>query len=326
MNLVVKRWSALAALVTTSNQRHLTDSGTAMRRLLPVLFLSASSILYAQNGKPAVTVVAAAVKAAPADVPPLVPGNWAPPTSSSARLRPMTLRTLVMYAFDILPRRHDPEPVGGPVWVDKTAYQLVLKFSDVPSIPQAQAAIRTLLEERFKLRWHTEKRELPVYALSRARLDGKLGPGLQPSSVDCRAYRDALARTGRGAVAKEVTPDCGLTSGGAPAVATVISLPQSYPRGAQVVHGIATMREIIDAMMRSDRESERAIVDRSGLTGTFDVHLWWVPVRSGGIVPDPADVMTLGTAVQQQLGLKLEPGREPRDVIVIDSAEMPVLD
>jgi uncharacterized protein (TIGR03435 family) len=86
------------------------------------------------------------------------------------------------------------------------------------------------------------------------------------------------------------------------------------------------MREIVQAMMRSDRENDRAIVDRSGLTDTLDIHLWWVPVRSGGIVPDSADVMTLGTAVQQQLGLKLEPRREPRDVIVIDSAEVPVLD
>lgn len=288
----------------------------------------ASTVLTAQNGKPAVTLEVAAVKAAPPDMPTLVPGNWAPPTSASARLRPMTLRTLVMYAFDILPRRHDPDPVGGPAWIDKTAYQLVLKFSDVPTIPQAQAAIRTLLEQRFKLRWHTEKRELPVYALLVARPDGKLGPGLQPSAVDCRAYSDTLARTGRGAVAKELAPKCGLTSGGAPAVALLTSLPdaQTYPRGSQMVHGTATMKEIVEAMMRSDRENERAIVDRTGLTGTFDIALWWVPVRSGGIVPDPADVMTLGTAVQQQLGLKLEPRREPRDVIVIDSAEVPVLD
>ena len=296
------------------------------RLFAAVGLISVSTVLYAQNAKPAVTLEAAAVKAAPPDVPPLVPGNWAPPTSSSARLRPMTLRTLVMYAFDILPRRHDPDPVGGPAWIDKAAYQLVLKFSDVPTIPQAQAAIRALLEERFKLRWHTEKRELPVYALFVARPDGKLGSGLQPSRVDCRAYSDTLARTGRGAVAKEVTPDCGLTSGGAPAVAAVTGVPQTYPRGAQVVHGTSTMREIVQAMMRTDRDNGRAIVDRSGLTGTFDIHLWWVPIRFGGIVPDPADVMTLETAVQQQLGLKLEPRREPRDVIVIDSAEMPVLD
>jgi uncharacterized protein (TIGR03435 family) len=296
------------------------------RLLWAVALVGASTAVAAQNGKPPVTLEAAAVKAAPPDMPPLVPGNWAPPSSSSARLRPMTLRTLVMYAFDIVPRRHDPEPVGGPAWFDKIAYQLVLKFSDVPTVPQAQSAIRTLLEERFKLRWHIERRELPVYALVVARPDGRLGPGLQPSKVDCRAYSDTLARTGRGAVAKEVTPACGLISGGAPAVVTVTSLTQTYPRGAQVIHGTATMREIVQAMMRSDRENERAIVDRSGLTGTLDIHLWWVPVRSGGIVPDAADVMMLGTAVQEQLGLNLEPRREPRDVIVIESAEMPLLD
>ena len=298
-----------------------------MCRLLPALVLiSVSTVVFAQTGKAPVTLEAAAVKPAPPEMPPLAPGNWAPPTSSSARLRPMTLRTLVMYAFDILPRRHDPEPIGGPAWIDKLAYQLVLKFSDVPSIPQAQAAIRTLIEERFKLRWHKEARELPVYALVVARADGRLGPGLQPSKVDCRAYSDTLERTGRGAVAKEITPDCGLTSGGAPAVATVAKLPHTYPRGAQVIHGTATMREIVQAMMRVDRENERAILDRSGLSGSFEVHLWWVPVRSGGIVPDAADVMTIQTAVQEQLGLKLELRREPRDVIVIDSAEMPVLD
>ena len=166
-----------------------------MCRLLAVVGLvCASTILYAQNATPAVTLEVAAVKAAPPGMPVLVPGNWAPPTSSSAQLRPMTLRTLVMYAFDIVPRRHDPDPVGGPAWIDKAAYQLVLKFSGVPTIPDAQAAIRTLLEERFKLRWHIERRELPVYALVK-RTDGKLGPGLRPSRVDCRAYSDTLART-----------------------------------------------------------------------------------------------------------------------------------
>ncbi|HVG70682.1 MAG TPA: hypothetical protein VM819_07220, partial [Vicinamibacterales bacterium] len=94
------------------------------RLLATVVLLGASTMMFAQPGKPPVTLEAAAVKPSPPDMPPLVPGNWAPPTSSSARLRPMTLRTLVMYAFDILPRRHDPEPVGGPAWIDKDAYQL----------------------------------------------------------------------------------------------------------------------------------------------------------------------------------------------------------
>ena len=68
------------------------------------------------------------------------------------------------------------------------------------------------------------------------------------------------------------------------------------------------------------------MIDRTGLTGTFDIDLWWVPARSGAIVADPGDVLPLVTAVQQQLGLKLEAGRELRDVIVIDSAELPTPD
>ena len=298
-----------------------------MRRLVAAAFCMAATIpVLAQTGKPAVTLEAAAVKAALPDVPTLVPGNWAPPTSSSARLRPMTLRTLVMYAFDLLPRRHDAPPLGGPPWIDRNAYQLTLKFSEVPTIPQARALIRALLEERFKLRWHTDTRELPIYALVLSRQDGRLGPGLQPSKIDCRRYSETLTRTGRGADVKAMAPDCGLTSGGAPAVAAILRLSQTYPFGAQVVRGTATMTEIVDAMTRLDRENDRPILDRTGLTSTYDVHLWWVPERSGAVVPDRADVTTLGTAVEQQLGLRLDPRREPRDVIVIDSAEMPVLD
>lgn len=291
------------------------------------LLISLSVTTAAQNTARTVTLEAAAVKPAAPGVPPLVPGNWAPPTNSSAHLRPMTLRTLAMYAFDLQPRRHDPEPVGGPAWIDKNAYELTLKFSDLPTIPQAQALIRTLLEERFALRWHVEQREAPVYALVVARPDGRLGAGLQPSTVDCRAYSDTLTRTGRGAVAKQVMPECGVTSGGAPAVSAIVGgQPPSYPVGAQVIHGTATMSEIVTAMLRTDRENDRAILDRTGLAATYDVHLWWVPIRSGAIVADTADVMSLGTALQQQLGLRLEPRREPRDVVVIDSAEMPALD
>jgi uncharacterized protein (TIGR03435 family) len=257
-----------------------------------------------------------------------VPGNWAPPTSSSARLRPQTLRTLVMYAFDINPaRRHDPEPVGGPAWIDQNLYELTLKFSAVPTLPEARELIRGVLEERFKLRWHRETRELPVYALTLARADGRLGPGLVPSKLDCTAYSDTLLRTGRGAVAKELAPDCGIANGGATAVVAVnkLTTAMAYPVGAQLIHGTGTLREVVGAM-QNDRENDRPLIDRTGLTGTYDVDLWWVPARSGAVVADPGEVMPLTLAVQQQLGLKLESRREPHEVIVIDTAELPQAD
>jgi uncharacterized protein (TIGR03435 family) len=228
-----------------------------------------------------------------------------------------------MYAFDINPaQRHDPEPIGGPAWIDQDAYELTLKFTNLPTIPQARALVRGLLEDRFRLKWHTEKRELPVYSLVVARADRRLGNGLKPSKLDCHAYSDTLTRSGRGAVAKDVNPDCGLSQGGAPAVVGLLKLPGSFPRGAQLVHGSGTLTELVTALTR-DRENDRPVIDRTGLTGTYDVDLWWVPQRSGAIVADPADVLPLTSAVQQQLGLKLDAGREPRDVIVVDAADRP---
>ena len=294
-----------------------------MRRLIAAALLVTSSIaLAAQSPPPPVTLEAASVKPAPPGSKPLVPGNWAPPTSSSARLRPQTLRTLVMYAFGIDPAR-DPLPVGGPAWIDQKLYELTLRFSALPTIAESRDLIRMLLEDRFRLKWHREQRETPVYVLTLARTDGRLGPGLKPSTLDCRAYSEALTRTGRGAVAQALAPDCGLARGGAPAVVAIKKLTgTAYPRGAQLAVGAGTMVELLRAL-QDDRENDRPILDRTGLTGTYDIELWWVPARSGAIVADPADVQPLAVAVQQQLGLKLEPRREPRDVIVIDAAELP---
>ena len=294
-----------------------------MRRVLAAAMLVVGSIAaLAQSRAPAVSLEAASIKSAPPGSVGIAPGNWAPPTNSSARLRPMTLRTLVMYAFDLQPRRHDPEPVGGPAWIDKDLYELTLKFTALPTIPQAQALMKALLEDRFKLKWHSEKREVPVYGLTLARADGRLGEGLKPSKVDCRAYSETLRRTGRGAVAKEGNPDCGLTQGGAPGIVGLQNIPNTYPRGAQLVHGTGTMVELLAALTR-DRENDRPVIDRTELTGTYDVHLWWVPARSGDIIAEPGEVLPLSVAVQQQLGLRLEGRRELRDVVVIDGAELP---
>ena len=113
------------------------------RFIAAALFITSSTALAAQSPAPAVTLEAAAIKLAPPGSSSIVPGNWAPPASSRARMRPQTLRTLVMYAFDINPaRRHDPPPVGGPNWIDQNLYQLTLKFSALPSVVESRDLIR----------------------------------------------------------------------------------------------------------------------------------------------------------------------------------------
>lgn len=259
------------------------------------LLISSSTALTAQSPAPAVTLEVSSIRPSPPGTKGLVPGNWGRPASPNARLRPMTLRTLVMYTFDW--GRHDPVPIGGPDWIDQNLYELTLRFSATPTLAEARNLIRMLLEDRFKLKWHREQREAPVYVLTLARPDGQLGPGLVPSKVDCGAYSDTLARTGRGVLATAVGEKCGLL--------TIASPSQNSTRGT------ATMREIVQGISRSP-DADRKIVDRTGLTGTFEINLTWA-----------IDVVSFFTAVQEQLGLKLEPRREPVDIVVIDAAELP---
>jgi uncharacterized protein (TIGR03435 family) len=65
------------------------------------------------------------------------------------------------------------------------------------------------------------------------------------------------------------------------------------------------------------------VLDRTALTGTFDFDLIWAPARTGGNAAAPTDVVLVFTALQEQLGLKLESRREMLDVVVIDAVECP---
>jgi uncharacterized protein (TIGR03435 family) len=250
-------------------------------------------------------------------------GGIARPVNGLMRASGVTLRQLVRYAYDLEPlQRRDPESVGGPEWIDRDRFDIVARGPADLSFPDSRLMMRSLLAERFALQTHTETRELPVYFLVMARNDGRLGSGLRRSEVDCTAYSAALTATGRGAIAKQVGPQCGLSSGGAPAVAATLGITNTLPRGAQMARGTATMAELLTVITRSP-EIDRKIVDRSGLTGTFDIDLNWVPARNGALVAEPTDVLTIFTAIDEQLGLKLQPARASIDVVVIAGAQRP---
>jgi uncharacterized protein (TIGR03435 family) len=72
-------------------------------------------------------------------------------------------------------------------------------------------------------------------------------------------------------------------------------------------------------------ETRRPVVDRTGLTGAFDGELTFAPQPLPGLPPPPVspDAVSVFTALQEQLGLKLEAGRGPVPVLVIDNAEKP---
>ena len=100
------------------------------------------------------------------------------------------LRLIIRNAY----RLQDFQIVGGPGWLNSDRFDIVAKSDPTATPDQTQAMIKALLAERFKLKVHTESRELPLYALQLARSDGKLGPKIKTAAVDCAAL--AAARRG----------------------------------------------------------------------------------------------------------------------------------
>jgi uncharacterized protein (TIGR03435 family) len=183
-----------------------------------------------------------------------------------------------------------------------------------------RALVRRLLADRFQLRTRTESREVPRYDLVLARRDGRLGETLRPSTFDCEAVLASGSATAddRARCDLRFRPKMGQGSGGRPSIVSMTLMLQ----------GVRISR--LAALLQN--EVQRVIVDKTGLDGTFDLELEFAPAgrfRPAGL-PGPSspssDGPTLETAVQEQLGLKLESVRGPVPVVVVDSAELPTPD
>jgi uncharacterized protein (TIGR03435 family) len=170
--------------------------------------------------------------------------------------------------------------------------------------------LRSLLEDRFKLVAHRETREMPMYELVVARKDERLGPGLHKSSIDCGALFVAAQA---GAPPRPRQPN-------EPPPRRVMGGP------ARTIASAVTMQQLAANL---SNHLERFVVDKTGLTERFDFNLAWTPDRLPtappplGIPPIDPNGLTLVTALQEQLGLKVQAAKGPVDVLVIDSAEKP---
>jgi uncharacterized protein (TIGR03435 family) len=163
-----------------------------------------------------------------------------------------------------------------------------------------------MLAERFQMKAHWEKRELPVYMMTMAR-QGRPGPGLTlKSDADCARGRGEGRRPMSALGVPAPPPNCGavqfgpgqLITGGIPMewlVSTLTNVP--------VVTGI-----------------DRPVLDRTGLKGNYAFTLKFAGPQNPNPDPDRPQFMT---ALQEQLGLKLESIRAPVDVLVIDSVQRP---
>jgi uncharacterized protein (TIGR03435 family) len=210
--------------------------------------------------------------------------------------------------------------VGVPSWLTSTMYDIDARAAGATSAerivdPEAARLLRSLLVDRFKLKYHFEERELPFYALLVDKADGALGPNLKPSALDCNAIareRDAARLANRPAAVPA-------PAGGRPVCALGLS------RGKAIGGGV-TMT--IVASMLTGAAGNTTVLDRTGLSGAYDLDLAFSPETLTATPDVPPDVSapSLFTAVREQLGLRLERRREPRPVLVVDAVEPPAPD
>ena len=213
------------------------------------------------------------------------------------------------------------EIVGGPDWFNQARFDVIalapggLPPVDADGFPsQLLALVRRMLEDRFRLVARWEPRERPIYNLVLERADRRLGPKLVPAGVDCAKVAAAIVagtppvpRPGRGR-------ECNLS---------LTSEPGSLQGNAVTMAVLARFLGVEGV--------GREVVDRTGLSGTFDIDLLYLPEQPAGGVS--ADKLALDprfqgragliTSLREQLGLKLEATRGPVEVLVIDRAEQP---
>ena len=183
--------------------------------------------------------------------------------------------------------------------------------------------MRAMLSDRFNLAVHYETREVPAYDLVVARSDGRLGPNMKPAEVDCEAQA-AAQRAAAGAARAAGAPPAPQT----PPLAALEPTtgrpmpPCSFRSGGTGAEGDIAMPMLARMIVAS--AAGRQVVDKTGLKGSYRVKLDFD--RAAGKLDAGAaasDAPSIFTALQEQLGLKLESSRTNVEVLVIDRIEKP---
>lgn len=196
-----------------------------------------------------------------------------------------TLQHLLMTAYAF----KEFQIIGGPGWINTEHFDVTGTAQGNPGRDQMMEMLKALLRDRFKLVAHLEARQLPIYELTVNK------GGLKIEPVECFTpdpVKSEPPPAGR--------PICGSMGWG----------------NGRIDSTATTMQFFTDALSGL---IGRSVVDKTGLSGWFPAHLKFAPDNA----PPDTDLPSVFTAVQEQLGLKLESAKGPVEVLVIESAERP---
>jgi len=205
----------------------------------------------------------------------------------------VTLNNLLMTAYKV--KRYQ---ISGPDWMDRERYDVAAKLPEGSSKDQAPLMLQALLAERFQVALHREQKDLPAYALAPAKGGFKLKPVENPSAT------------------------MNLEAG-------------SAGRRLQGTFSLSRLADLLTNFLG------QPVFDQTGIAGEFEIKLEWTPdereqgmsaIRfpnlaggpAGGVESKPSETFggpSIFAALQQSLGLRLEPRKAPMDILVIDHAE-----
>jgi uncharacterized protein (TIGR03435 family) len=239
----------------------------------------------------------------------------------------MPLRRLIRQAYDI----HESQVVGGPDWLDSQGFDVTATFVGDQSPERRRSMIQTLLRDRFKLTFHAEKRDMPIYALIVTRADKRLGEGLRKTAEGACLPKGAGLNAAPSTSGPPPAPPSPFDPNAEAPCGSIIFGP-----GRLLAHGVP-IDMLANALgsLPAITAFNRIVQNQTGLEGTYDFDFKFAndlagrggafapSPGAGAAAPTPGDEPALFTALQEQLGLKLDPRRANVEVMVIDSVVKP---
>ena len=219
------------------------------------------------------------------------------------------LRFLLLDAFEI----RDHELVGAPEWTSEKSFDIVGAYPEArrPSAHEIHLMLEQVLADRFGLRVHREQRELPAYDLVLARKDGRLGPQIHKSDMNCAAWiADGRPKTAAG-------PPSPVSPAGERPTCSLIATRKWLTGGARTMQDLAAS---LQSMLG------RPVVDKTGLAGAYDIDLQWAAMdlhADEAANATSTEGPSLFSALDDQLGLRLVSHKETFEVVVVDAIHQP---
>lgn len=207
-----------------------------------------------------------------------------------------------------------------PDWVINDHFDIEARAEGNPTKAQMRLMMQSLLADRFKMSIHYETRQLPVYAAALAK-PGKTGPYLHPHRDDAPCSTVPPPPPAPGSAP---APPSTIVGGFPTVCGGIVAMPASAP-GRQRVGARNAPIGMLVAWLAQMGGFDRAVLDQTGLTGTFDFNLEWTPLYRGpGSDPQTDDSgSAIFESLKEQLGLKLQSQKGPVEVFVIDHIERP---